>query len=325
MNDLKMLGHEIFPVNTLPQPIAARINSLLCRLRRKLFGPWDASNANEKMLQLTREVKFDIAWVDKGLTIKKNTLEGLRRLCPNIFIVSYSPDDMMNPSNQSRDYLSCLPVYNLHVTTKSYNVKELKNLGANNLLMVDNSFSPSVHRPIAISSDDRRRLGGAVGFIGSWEGDRERSLNFLANRGIPVRIWGAWKKKRKYHENLLVEGRSVWGEEYACCISSFDINLCFLRKVNRDLQTSRSIEIPACGGFMLAERTDEHLRLFEEGKEAEFFSSNEELLDKILYYFAHENKRKSIASKGRMRCLNSGYSNLERLSHILEHVNSLMT
>ena len=77
------------------------------------------------------------------------------------------------------------------------------------------------------------------------------------------------------------------------------------------------MEIPACGAFMLAERTDEHLRLFEEGKEAAYFGSNEELLEKVRYYLNHEDERRMIASAGRKRCLDSGYSHHERLKYML--------
>ena len=80
------------------------------------------------------------------------------------------------------------------------------------------------------------------------------------------------------------------------------------------------MEIPACGAFMLAERTREHLRLFEEGKEAAYFGSNEELLEKVHYYLNHEDERSTIASAGRQRCLDGGYSHHERLKYMLSVV-----
>jgi len=106
-------------------------------------------------------------------------------------------------------------------------------------------------------------------------------------------------------------------------VCAFDTNLAFLRKENRDLQTTRSIEIPACGAFMLAERTDEPLRLFEEGKEAEFFSSDDEMIEKVRYYLAHPEERKRIAAAGRTRCLESGYGNQVRLRDMLTRVFSM--
>ncbi len=76
----------------------------------------------------------------------------------------------------------------------------------------------------------------------------------------------------------------------------------------------------ACGKFMLAERTSEHLELFEEGKEAEFFGCNEELLDKTRFYLSHEKKREQIARAGRDRCLRSGYRHQDRLQHALDKI-----
>jgi spore maturation protein CgeB len=74
---------------------------------------------------------------------------------------------------------------------------------------------------------------------------------------------------------------------------------------------------------MLAERTEEHLSYFEEGKEAEFFDSEEELLDKIKYYLNHERERESIARAGRERCLRSDYSNKRLIQKSFEIIESL--
>lgn len=70
-----------------------------------------------------------------------------------------------------------------------------------------------------------------------------------------------------------------------------------------DAFTTRSFEIPAAGAMLLAERTDEHRALFEEGREAEFFGDEEELRDKLRYYLGQEPARRRIAEAGRARAL----------------------
>lgn len=93
--------------------------------------------------------------------------------------------------------------------------------------------------------------------------------------------------------------------------------------MNFDQQTSRTMEIPGCGGFMMAERTNEHKALFEEDKEAVYFSSNEELLEKCRYYLAHDDERVAIADAGRKRCEVSAYSNEKGIKNMLDIVMSV--
>jgi len=264
---------------------------------------------------------LDGLWVDKGLTIFRRTLAAVKSQQPACRLVSYSPDDMLNLRNQSRYYIGGLPLYDLHVTTKSYNVAELKVLGAIDVFFVGNAYDPHTHRPLELTADEKTQWGSDVGFIGGFEWERYQMMLALAAAGIRVVIRGpGWESYSKANSNLIIKPGYVYADDYARAICGSKINLCFLRKDNRDLQTQRSAEIPACGGFMLAERTNEHLGLFEEGKEAEFFSDMEELISKVRYYLDHEQERAQIAARGRERCLRSGYSNHDRLRAVLDYL-----
>ena len=71
---------------------------------------------------------------------------------------------------------------------------------------------------------------------------------------------------------------------------------------------------------MLAERTPEQRELFEEGKEAEFFGTVDELLEKTTFYTKHDKARQKIAAAGRERCLRSGYDYPSRMNRMLVQV-----
>jgi spore maturation protein CgeB len=248
------------------------------------------------------------------LYIWRETLEKIAAEHNGCLFIGFSADDMAARHNRSHSFDRHLGLYDAFLTTKSYNVAELRAAGCQRVVYLANSFDPDTHRPM-VAEHPTQQFGAPVSFVGTFERPRAASLRKLAEAGIPIRIWGwFWRRWGHPPEGAIVEGREVIGDDYARVISESDINLCFLRKANRDLQTTRSVEIPAAGGFMLAERTDEHRDLFEEGVEAEYFGSDEELIEKCRYYLAHPDQRKRIAKAGRLRCVNSGYDYRSRLA-----------
>lgn len=302
--------------------------SLWFRIANRLFNYGlpihlpDSSDCNKQIVKLVKENRYDVVWIDKGWLINKSTLQLIKKHSPLAKIISYSPDNMVLRHNQSQNFLDCVPLYDIHFTTKSYIIDAMKQLGVKKAIFTNNSFESRFHYPRQLNTSDLNRLGGDVGFIGAWEKERADSILHLAKNGISVRVFGGgkWLQYKGTLPNLTIENHGLFSEDYSKGLQAFKISLCFLRKMNFDLQTSRTMEIPACGGFMLAERTDEHLALFEEGKEADYFSSDEELLEKCKYYLDNEAERIDIANAGHERCNRSGYSNTETIKRLLDSV-----
>jgi spore maturation protein CgeB len=303
--------------------------SFLDRVLWKLGIEKDKTRINRSLLDAAKVSAPHIVWIEKGNMIRPSTLKRLRRIAPDARLASYSEDDMFLAHNRTRAYVAGLPHYDYVFTTKAPNVdaSELPSLGARRVIAVDKAYDPHMHCPVAVSEADIRRYGADVGFVGTYEEARARSLAYLAANGIEVRVWGnGWEAWNDRPPGLMIEGRAVVNTEreqaYTKSLCATRINLGFLRKLNRDTQTDRTMEIPACGAFMLAERSDDHLRLFEEGREAAFFASDDELLEKVRYYLAHEDERAAIARAGRQKCLDAGYSETDRMRLMIDKCRS---
>ena len=287
----------------------------------------DTECANEWLIESAQRISPRIIWIEKGNMVRRSTLMRLKAICPDACLASYSDDDMFNRTNTSRTYRQALSAYDVIFTTKSFNAAsdELPAMGARRVIAVDKAYDPDQHFPIKPTEADLEALGSDVGFIGSFEADRAAQMLALARAGIRVRVWGnGWERFNPGEPNLVVERRPLVNRReflsYTRGICSTRINLAFLRKANRDLHTDRSVEIPACGGFMLAEYSDEHARLFSEGKEAAYFHNIDELIEKVRFYLGHEDVRQAIARAGHARCLADGYRHEDRVRFMTEKI-----
>ena len=277
--------------------------SFIEKVFEKLRIPLDFSHSNRRILEKLNEYDFDIIFVIKGNHIYPSTIRKIKSIQPTSILINWSLDDMFAKHNRSVFYSKNLPLFDLVITTKSYNClpDELPSLGAKKILFQNNSFYnysffQDLQRPNSFLYD--------ICFVGTAELQRFHSLNFLAKHGYKVKIFGSsWDKKiyRNHEDNLSIEYRNLDQREYFETIINSKISLCFLRKLNRDLQTLRTVEIPSVGGFMLAERTLEHTSMFVEDDEAVFFGDDNELLQKVKKYLTDDQIREKIAKKGMLK------------------------
>jgi len=175
--------------------------------------------------------------------------------------------------------------------------------------------------------EERARLAHDVNFIAIHTAYKEQLLAGMVRElpGLDLRIWGDQWRERCTSEELrpFLAGQAIFGSTYCKAICASKINLAITSGVvegasSGDLTTTRSYEIPACGGFMLHQRNHEVLELYKEGSEIACFESGEEMAEKIRHYLAHPEEREAVAEAGHRRCV-PAYSYDARMAELLRY------
>ena len=235
-------------------------------------------------------------------------------------LVNYATDDPFNRRLTTPELLRSIPLYDLFASTKRAISKDLKSAGAREVRYVRFGYKPSVHFPDFPTTDrERRRFGAEVAFVGEGDADRRPFLRALVEAipNIDLALYGGlWSKDarlRKYFRG------SVRGRDFRMALGGAKIVVNLVRRENRDDHVMRTFEAPACGAFVLHERTDSHLEIFEEGRNAAFFESTEELIDKVRYYLGHDREREQIRQAGYQLTVSAGHTYRQRLEEIIEY------
>jgi spore maturation protein CgeB len=336
---LRRLGHEVVGVDTAtPWLGAAWLNR---QLERRLGRGATIDRINRAALEVAEAFAPTLVWAEKQEHLRPETIATLRRAGARL--VHFTPDPYFSLSWKRTALMdAAIGQFDVLVYCKAYERADYAALGKP-LIYMPLGYCDETHRPLP-SSDPRWAC--AVGFLGGWEPRRERLLHAAAAAVEDVKIWGGywdflkdgrWSLRRqlilgqlaggepfRIHRDARLaaawQGGEVYADDYARALSASRIGLGFLRQVCPDQHTTRTFEIPACGSLLLADRTDEHQGFFEEAREAEFFGSSEELVDKARFYAGHERERARIAAAGRERCVRSGYAYIEHLRPVIEAV-----
>jgi glycosyltransferase involved in cell wall biosynthesis len=234
------------------------------------------------LAEVTRNLKQapDLVWIDMGELFGPKCMAVLKKLgCP---IVTYNVDDPTGKRDgyRFRQFIKSIPFNDLIVVVREESARECEQLGARKVVRVYRSYDEEIHKPFASLTEIPEKFRSDVVFIGTWmrHEKRDEFLLKLMEEGVPISIWGdRWQKSPLFPKlKHAWRGNGSYGRDYVAAIQASKICIGMLSKGNRDLHTTRSLEIPFAGGLFCGERTSEHQWLYKENEEAVFWSDASE-------------------------------------------------
>jgi hypothetical protein len=298
-----------------------RWRSGFLRTCRRLLRPWMIADYNSAILEMLQVRPLEFLLVFKGMLVRPQTLQRFRERSVPIYCLY--PD--VSFRDHGANIWDCLPLYDCVFTTKSYHLSDpLLRRHVRGLQLVSHGFDPEVHRSVAVSDAVRRAYGCDVSFVGYWSPKKERLLRELLQQlpAVDLRIWGpSW-----YLADPVVrrcwQGRGAWGDEIAAIYSCSKINLGLLSEsgtgvTSGDLTTARTWQIPASGGFMLHEDTQELRQAFCPGSEVGVFTGERDLAEAVAFWLRHETGRVAAAEAACRRAVTQPYTYASAVQAVL--------
>ncbi len=264
------------------------------------------NNINRQITNKVLSNDYDFIFFQRPIIIKKSTLENIKESSHSKLICYHNDNPFQQKYNalKYRRYFNILSLCDIVYVYRPSNIVHAKKYGANNVKILPPFYVKGLH-----DIEHKIQKTNDVVFIGHFENDgRDKMINYLIKNDINVKVFGGkWEKslvpkKHRYptlYDNLYVKE-----------LQRSKISLAFFSKINKDVYTRRSFEIPATKTFMLSEYSSEIVKLFKPGYEFDFFRSREELYQKVNFYLKNDKLRKQMVKRAFKR-------NFERNNNVI--------
>jgi spore maturation protein CgeB len=148
----------------------------------------------------------------------------------------------------------------------------------------------------------------------------EKRLAYIGTLGkYRTKVWGDDGWRALEETGIRYMGYAGHKHEINKVYCGAKINVDVNRLYQSDIVTLRVFDIMACGGFVLAEYSNELDYLFELDREIVAYRTTDELSEKIDYYLDHLDERLRIAKMG-MEAVRARHSIRDRVAHMMRVV-----
>lgn len=236
---------------------------------------------------------------------------------------NFLTDDPWNKANGARFFWSALREYDLISSPRTANLKDLQAHGCGRVEYLPFAYNKALHFfDPPKSSKEIERFSCDVALIGGADKDRLPLARAMLQAGLDLKVYGGYWEKHSEFSNCY--SGCVAGRELRMAVAGATVNLCMGRRANRDGHAMRSLELPAMGGCVLVEKTEEHIILYgDETNDVSYYSNIGELATKARE-LAKDKARANQQAMNLMRKIREGgHTYDDRLIHItdaLKHV-----
>ena len=285
------------------------------RVAFRVLRPWVRWSIRRR---LTREIRgqYDMVFFHKTNEVPPGFLKEVRERTGGKLYCFY-PDHPyhVNGVNANSFTVGVVAATDCYFIWGRFIAPALSRAGARRVEHLPFGWDPDLHYPPALSPTERERYRSQVAFVGSHSEERAAWFSCLLDHDVG--LWGpGWGRatRRDARFAKAVRGPARVGREFAKVYAAADIGVNLIQ-VYGNGHNMRTFEAPACGGFVMSNRTEELVRMFREGEEIVCFSTPEELREKVAYYLERPAERARIARNSWERIQGDTY--LERARRIL--------
>jgi len=228
--------------------------------------------------------------------------------------IAYLTDDPWNPAHRAAWFLKALPLYDTVFSPRRSNLEDFKRLGCADVRYLPFGYD---ERLFWVPSEaPLKMLPDTVLFVGGADQDRAQFFSTFLRHGPPPTLAGGYWERYAHTRPFSIGLKTA--EELRALTAGAAVNLCLVRRANRDGHVMRSFEIPACGGFMIAEDTSEHRDIFgPEGECVLYFSGPRDAAEKVRGALADPASRSRMARAVHHRIMSQGHTYRDRLAHMI--------
>ncbi len=282
----------------LAAPLLGGSHSTVRRVVQKLHSLTlrEPERAFEKALvRAVQEFSPSLILVIMGNQVSPKTIERLRQHT-RAPIVCWCQDQM---TTLGRQYLLGAEYDAVFVKDRYLQDLFSRMIGSSVFHYLPEACNPQVHRPMALSSEQREHYACDVMIAGSLYYYRQEILQLLGE--FDLRVWGRTPDWLIYRLPRIHMGRELVCDEKALAAGAARVSLNTLHYAEVDGLNCRAFELAGCGAFQLCTSKPVLAEHFEPGVEIETFSSSAELLEKIRHYLRNPDQAADIARRGQER------------------------